>query len=78
MKAEENKTFQKDIDDIYGDFIRVQKLFSVIMGSIDTRGTATPDELDAMDAVADYFNRVMEAFDAVMNPTVLPRQEVPA
>ena len=74
MKAEESKTFQKDIDDIYGDFIRVQKLFSVIMGSIDTKGTATPDELDAMDAVADYFNRVMEAFDAVMNPTVLPRQ----
>lgn len=78
MKPEENKTFQKDIDDIYSDFIRVQKLFSVIMGSIDTRGTATPDELDAMDAVADYFNRVMEAFDAVMNPTVLPSQEVPA
>ena len=78
MKPEEYKTFQKDIDDIYSDFIRVQKLFSVIMASIDTRGTATPDELDAMDAAADYFNRVMEGFHAVMNPTVPPRQEVPA
>ena len=78
MKLEEYKTFQKDIDDIYSDFIRVQKLFAVIVSNINEKGTATPDELDAMDAAADYFNRVMEGFDAVMNPSVLPRQEATA
>ncbi len=78
MKPEEYKTFQKDIDTIYSDFIRVKQLLSVVMGSVQQSAEPTGEELDALDATVDYFNRIMDNFDAVMNPPVLPGQEVPA
>lgn len=70
MKLEELKTSKKDIEDIYCDFIRVQKLFTVIMDSIGRSGSAGRDELDALDGATDYLNRVMHGFDEAMT---LPR-----
>lgn len=78
MKIEEYKTFQKDIDDIYENFIRAQKLFSLLIRRIEISAKVTADEVDAMDAAVDYFNRLLDDFDAVVNPLALPSQEVPA
>ncbi|MCI8415715.1 MAG: hypothetical protein HFF00_08840 [Ruminiclostridium sp.] len=68
MKPEECKKSQKELSDIYGDIIRVQRLFSTLVSGIEMDGKASGEAVDALDAAVDYFNRIMEDFSIVMNP----------
>lgn len=67
MKPEEYKKSKKELSDIYGDIIRVNRLFSVLVTWIVMSGETNGEEVDALAAAIDYFNRVMEDFSVVMD-----------
>lgn len=66
MKPEEYEKFQRDIDAVYGDIIRMQRLFSVLVRGIEMNGEAGGEEIDALDAAVDYFSRIIDSFNVVM------------
>lgn len=66
MKPEEYEKFQRDIDAVYGDIIRMQRLFSVLVRGIEMNGEAGGEEIDALDAAVDYFSHIIDSFNVVM------------